>query len=113
MFMFVLCIRDFCECSVAGRREESLGEEHFTKHPTVRLNDARSADSRCGLANAALLESTLRLAASHMAHFPLLSERYGCVRVGGPVERETWWMKSESLGWWDWRSAASSWPVFF
>jgi hypothetical protein len=37
-----------------------------------------------------------------MAHFPLLSERYGCVRVGGPVERETWWMKSESLGWWDW-----------
>jgi hypothetical protein len=48
-----------------------------------------------------------------MAHFPLLSERYDCVRVGGPVERETWWMKSESLGWWDWRSAASSWPVFF
>jgi hypothetical protein len=81
--------------------------------PTVRLNDTRSADSRCGLANATLLESTRRLAASHMAHFPLLSERYDCVRVGGPVERETWWMKSESLGWWDWRSAASSWPVFF
>ena len=53
--MFVRCIRDFCECSIAGRREESLGEEHFTNHPTVRLNDAGSADSRCGLANVTLL----------------------------------------------------------
>ena len=69
--MFVRCIRDFCECSIARRREESLGEEHFTKRPTVRLNDTRRADSRCGLANATLLESTRRLAASHMAHFPL------------------------------------------
>jgi hypothetical protein len=110
--MFVRCIRDFCECSIAGRRKESLGEEHFNKHPTVRLNDARSADSRCGLANATLLAST-RGAAPQMAHFPLLSERYDCARVGGPVERETWSMKSTSLGWWDWRSAASSWPVFF
>ena len=23
--MFARCIRDFCECSIAGRREESLG----------------------------------------------------------------------------------------
>jgi hypothetical protein len=45
MFMFVRCIRDFCECSIAGRREESLGEEHFTKHPAVRLNDAQRRQS--------------------------------------------------------------------
>jgi hypothetical protein len=37
-------------------------------------------------------------AAPQMAHFPLLSERYDCARVGGPVERETWSMKSTSLG---------------
>jgi hypothetical protein len=88
----------FASAASPDSGEQSPGEEHFNKHPTVRLNDVRSADSRCGLANATLLKSTRRHAASHMANLPLLSERYDCGRVGGPVERETWWMKSESLG---------------
>ena len=80
--MFVRCIRDFCECSIAGRREESLGEEHFTKHPTVRLNDARSADSRCGLANATLLASTRRCGTAN-GTFPAF---VGTLRL-----RTRWW----------------------
>jgi len=110
--MFVRCIRDFCECSIAGRREESLAED-------IPLSTLRPVERRAqGPTVVADLQMQLcsrarEGAAPQMAHFPLLSERYDCARVGGPVERETWSMKSTSLGWWDWRSAASSWPVFF